>query len=165
MGRFLAIFSVITVVLFAAELTPPGQDWVVNPWTETLARGIARFVTTFDSGVIASGRSLLDRNTGRGVSIEPGCNGIEAVILIVAAILAFPAPWRHRLFGLAAGIVAVQGLNVVRVVSLYYLSRWNFTVFEWAHLYLWQPLIMIDVLLVWLVWLRWIPRREASVAA
>jgi exosortase H (IPTLxxWG-CTERM-specific) len=165
MGRFLAIFAVVTVALFAAELTPPGQIWVVNPWTETLAGGIARFVTMFDSTVIASGRSLLDQSTGRGITIEQGCNGVEAVILIVAAILAFPAPWRHRLVGLAAGIVAVQGLNVVRVVSLYYLSRWNFAVFEWAHLYLWQPLIMIDVLFVWLVWLRWIPRKDAPLAA
>ena len=52
--------------------------------------------------------------------------------------------------GLAAGIVAVQGLNVVRVISLFYLGQWNMQVFEWAHLYVWQALIMLDVLVVWL---------------
>jgi hypothetical protein len=31
-------------------------------------------------------------------------------------------------------------------------------VFEWAHLYVWQALIMLDVLIVWLVWIRTLPR-------
>jgi hypothetical protein len=48
----------------------------------------------------------------------------------------------------------VQGLNIVRVISLFYLGQWNYRVFEWAHLYVWQALIMLDVLIVWLVWVR-----------
>ncbi len=78
--------------------------------------------------------------------------------MLVAAIFAFPAPWRDRLVGLAAGIVAVQGLNIVRVISLFYLGQWNMQVFEWAHFYVWQALIMLDVLIVWLVWVRLLPR-------
>ena len=70
----------------------------------------------------------------------------------------------HKLVGLAVGIVAVQGLNVVRVISLFYLGQWNMQVFEWAHLYVWQALIMLDVLIVWLVWVRTLPRdgRDAG---
>ena len=62
--------------------------------------------------------------------------------------------------GLAAGIVAVQALNIVRVISLFYLGQWNFDVFEWAHLYVWQALIMLDVLVVWMVWVRLLPRSD-----
>jgi hypothetical protein len=29
-------------------------------------------------------------------------------------------------------------------------------VFEFAHLYLWQALIMLDVLVVWLLWVRYL---------
>ena len=99
---------------------------------------------------------------GFAVSIEAGCNGIEATIVLVAAIFAFPAPWRDRLIGLAAGIVAVQGLNIVRVISLFYLGQWNMQVFEWAHLYVWQALIMLDVLVVWLVWVRLLPQDRGA---
>ena len=91
------------------------------------------------------------------MSIEAGCNGVEATIVLIAAMLAFPSPWKHKLAGLAAGIVAVQGLNVIRVISLFYLGQWNREVFEWAHLYVWQALIMLDVLIVWLVWVRTLP--------
>ena len=55
----------------------------------------------------------------------------------------------------------MQGLNVVRVISLFYLGQWNRDVFEWAHLYVWQALIMLDVLIVWLLWVRTLPRAEA----
>ena len=61
-------------------------------------------------------------------------------------------------------MVAVQLLNVVRVISLFYIGQWNFDVFEWAHLYVWQALIMLDVLIVWLIWVRRVPpwRRDAG---
>jgi exosortase/archaeosortase family protein len=59
--------------------------------------------------------------------------------------------------GIVVGIVAVQALNVLRVISLCYLGRWNRDVFEWAHLYVWQALIMLDVLIVWAIWVRLVP--------
>jgi exosortase/archaeosortase family protein len=49
-------------------------------------------------------------------------------------------------------------LNLVRIISLYYLQRWNSVWFEWFHLYLWQALIILDALVFWLIWLRWLPR-------
>ena len=157
MIRFFVLFLVVQAVLFGAELTPWAQDYFVVPWTDTLAAVSARLVTFFDPNVIAIGKVLQSTLNGFAVSIEAGCNGVEATNVLVAAILAFPAPWKHRLMGLVAGIVAVQGLNVIRVISLFYLGQWNLAVFEWAHLYVWQALIMLDVLIVWLVWVRALP--------
>jgi len=48
----------------------------------------------------------------------------------------------------------------VRVISLFYLGQWNMQAFEWAHLYVWQALIMLDVLVVWLVWVRLLPKAD-----
>jgi exosortase H (IPTLxxWG-CTERM-specific) len=165
--RFFIQFLVLQALLFGAELTPWAQEYFVIPWTNTLAAVSARLVTFFDPNVIATGKVLKSTINGFAVSIESGCNGVEATIVLVAAILAFPAPWKHRLMGLAAGIVAVQGLNVIRVISLFYLGQWNLDAFEWAHLYVWQALIMLDVLIVWLVWVRTLPdaRTTSAVAA
>lgn len=80
--------------------------------------------------------------------------------MLSAAILAYPAPWRYKVPGLLLGFLAIQALNVVRVISLYYLALWNQTAFEFAHLYLWQILLMLDVLVVWLIWIRRLPARE-----
>ncbi len=157
MARFFILFVVIVVALFAAELTPPVQSAVVLPWTDALARICAGLLTIFDPHVAAFGKILQSTTNGFAISIEAGCNGIEAAIILIAAMLAFPAPWKHRLIGILAGLAAVQVLNIVRVVSLFYLGQWNFKAFEWAHLYLWQALIMLDALIVWLLWIRALP--------
>jgi exosortase H (IPTLxxWG-CTERM-specific) len=154
--RFLAIFFVTMVALFAAELTPPVQRALVLPWTEALARISVALITLFDSHALAYGKVIESTTNGFAVSIEAGCNGIEAALILIAAILAFRAPWKSKAIGIAGGLLAVQLLNIVRVITLFYLGQWSLKAFEWAHLYLWQALIMLDVLVVWLLWLRWL---------
>ena len=103
-----------------------------------------------------------------GLSAKGGTQGVgrattqavvaASVLILVSAVLAFPAPWKHKAIGIGLGFVAIQALNLVRIISLYYLQRWNSVWFEWFHLYLWQALIILDALVFWLIWLRWLPR-------
>jgi exosortase/archaeosortase family protein len=51
--------------------------------------------------------------------------------------------------------VAVQGMNVARIITLFHLNNWSEQLFNFAHLYLWQGLLMLDVLVFMLIWLRW----------
>jgi exosortase H (IPTLxxWG-CTERM-specific) len=68
-------------------------------------------------------------------------------------------------WGLLLGFVAVQALNVVRVISLFYLGQWNTEWFTIAHEFLWQGLIMLDVLVVWLLWVRASPEPAGDTPA
>lgn len=165
MLRFLLLFVLYQAVLFTLELLQPVQALVIVPWTELLARLSSGLVTVLDANVVAQGKVLRHTANGFAVSIEAGCNGIEATIVLLAAILAFPAPWRHKAVGFLLGLVAIQTLNLVRIISLFYLGQWDYDVFEWAHLYLWQALIMLDALIVFLVWLRTLPRSPVAGAA
>lgn len=162
MVRFLISFLVIQAVLFGAQLTPWGQEYFVIPWTNGLAHFCAQLVALVDPSAIANGKILRSAANGFAVSIEAGCNGIEATMVLLAAILAFPSTWKQKAWGLGIGFIAVQGLNVVRIISLFYLGQWNMTAFEWAHLYIWQALIMLDVLIVWLIWVRRINRSARN---
>ena len=165
MLRFFILFIVILVALFAAELTTPVQNAFVVPWTEALVRICAGLVVPFDRHVDVFGNVIQSTTNGFAISIEAGCNGLEPAIILIAAMLAFPAPWKHRVFGILAGLVAVQALNVLRVISLFYIGQWSVAAFEWAHLYLWQALIMLDVLIVWMIWIRTLPPRTAVTSA
>ena len=160
MLRFFILFVVMLAVLFGLELTPWVQEWVVLPWTSALASISTWIVTLFDGNVAAAGKVMRSTTNGFAVSIEAGCNGVEATLVLLAAMVAFPAPWRHKAVGLVIGVLAVQVLNILRVISLFYLGQWNYSVFEWAHLYVWQALIMLDVLVVWLIWVRRVPRVD-----
>ena len=162
MARFFILFIVILIALFAAELTSPVQSAIVAPWTEALVRISANFITFFDPNVAVFGNVLQSTSNGFALSVRSGCNGVEAAMILIAAMLAFPASWKHRVIGILAGLFAVQLLNIVRVISLFYLGQWNMTVFDWAHSYLWPALIMLDVLIVWMIWIRTLPRVSSD---
>lgn len=162
MFRFFVTFLVLLGILFTVELLNPVQEHVVIPFTALLARISAEIMQFFDSDVTSSGIIIRSLSSGFSVEIRAGCNGVEAVIILFAAVFAFPAPWKHKIVGFVAGFFAIQALNLVRIVSLFYIGQWSFTAFKWAHLYVWQALIILDALVVWLIWLRFLPPEKPA---
>jgi len=160
MIRFFVLFTILLVGLFTLEILEPAEKYVILPFTSLIADVSVWIVQLFDDNVEAFRNVIRNSTTGFGVRIERGCNGVEAVIILFAAIFAFPAPLKNKLIGFVIGFFAIQLLNLVRIVSLFYLGQWNQVAFEWFHLYLWQALIILDALVVWLVWLRTLPQAK-----
>lgn len=161
MIRFFVLFTVLLVGLFTLEILQSAEMYVILPFTSLVADVSAWFIQLFDDNVVAYSNIIKDKSSGFGVRIERGCNGVEALIILFAAIFAFPAPLKSKIIGFLIGFMAIQGLNLVRIVSLFYLGQWNQVAFEWFHLYLWQALIILDALVVWLIWLRTLPQAKA----
>ena len=161
MIRFTIIFLVLILGLFTLELYQPINDLVITPFTSLLAVVSTFIMQLFDSDVISQGVIISSKsNTANAVKIAAGCNGVEAVIILFAAIFAFPSKFIHKIYGFVLGFFGIQILNVVRIISLYYLLQWDKNWFDWFHLYLWQALIILDALVIWLLWLRYLPKRE-----
>jgi exosortase H (IPTLxxWG-CTERM-specific) len=160
MIRFFILFTVLLVGLFTLEILQPAEKYVILPFTSFVADVSVWLIQFFDDGVVAKANVIKDAASGFGVRIERGCNGVEAMIILFAAIFAFPAPFKNKLIGFVIGFFAIQILNLVRIVSLFYLGQWNQVAFEWFHLYLWQALIIMDALVVWLIWLRTLPQAK-----
>ncbi len=164
MFRFAILFVVLLAVLFGLEILQPVEEWFIVPFTSGLAKISVWITSLFDNTVASYGNTLYNATTGQGVTIVRGCNGIEAVIILAAAIFAFPASLKNKMIGFGLGFFAIQGLNLVRIISLFYLVQWDKTWFELFHLYIWQALIIIDALVVWLIWLRYLPRKVVKQA-
>jgi len=157
--RFIILFGVVLVTLFTIEMLNPVQEQVIVPFTTFLAHLSASLIAPFDASVIAFGKVLKFQDSGFAVSIEAGCNGVEATIVLIAAVVAFPATWRQRLAAIGLGFLAIQAMNIARIISLFYLGNWDRDIFMWVHLYLWPTLIMLDVLIVFVLYLRYLSRR------
>ncbi len=82
--------------------------------------------------------------------------------MLVAGVLAYPAPWRYRVVAILAGFLTIQTLNIARIISLFYLGQWNLQIFNWTHLYLWPVFIMLDVLVVFILYLRYLKQRPGA---
>lgn len=73
----------------------PVNDSVIVPFTEVVARSSALVLRSVEGGVEAAGTVI--RSPRFAIDVRNGCNGVEATILLAAAIFAFPAMLRSRL--------------------------------------------------------------------
>ena len=155
MRRFLLAFSGIGLLLYGLVYSPPVREGIIGPFTDGLTVAAGGLITLFGGQAWVQGNVLAV--PGFSVRILDLCNGVEATLLLWTAMLAFPAPWSYRLWGLLIGVLGVQALNLARIVSLVYLGVWKPAWFNWVHWYVWDALILLDVLLIFLLWLRRLP--------
>jgi exosortase H (IPTLxxWG-CTERM-specific) len=159
---FLALF----VVLLATSFTLISVNWVNDHVIEPFTGGIARL-----SGAVLGllGQRVAMHGTiiqGRpfAVNIRNGCNGVEATLIYLSAVLAFPAPWRSRVTGLVIGILAIQVVNLVRVVSLYLTGAYLPRFFDTSHTVIWQSVVILFGVLLWVFWANRLPPRDEPAA-
>lgn len=97
---------------------------------------------------------------GGGLHVLPGCEGVDVVIMTVAAMAVAPLSWRMRLAGMLAGAAFLVGLNWLRVVALFHLHRSEPAWFGLAH-GLVLPLAMVAAAgLFFVAWAAWFAPRE-----
>jgi exosortase H (IPTLxxWG-CTERM-specific) len=149
-ARFLIRFIVILVVLYLPLTLQQVDAAVIVPFSRAIAVASAAVLNLLGQHVSVMGVVLTAGS--HAVSIQNGCNGIEAVVFLIAAILAFPATWRQRAIGLTAAIVVIQLLNLVRVVTLFLINRYHPSLFELFHLAVWQTVIGGSAIALFYVW-------------
>jgi len=164
MVRFLVLFCVCFLTGFIL---------IFVPWTRPLVDGYSRSIVSLAAALIrlCGGKAIalsdLMRNPGTNFEIRManGCNGINVTVLLWAAVIAFPASWFQKIKGLAAGTLAIHSVNLVRFISLYYLGQYSQSWFEFAHMYLWESLMMLDTLVVFWTWAYFVRKSESMAHA
>jgi exosortase H (IPTLxxWG-CTERM-specific) len=155
---FIAIFIGAALAQFAILLAPPVRP-LVDGFSAHLATATAWLIHSFGGLCQQNAAVLTQPVRGFSMEIRDGCNGVNVVILLWAAIVAYPATVQWKLLGLAGGLAAIQAANFLRLITLFYLGQYNYSIFEFAHLYLWESLIIIDAMVVFGLWARRAVRR------
>ncbi|MCH7614096.1 MAG: archaeosortase/exosortase family protein [Candidatus Marinimicrobia bacterium] len=76
--------------------------------------------------------------------IKFGCNGLEAVMIYAIGVIAFPGDWKNKFMGIAAGLIILQIINLIRIISLAWSGVYYKAIFETMHIYV-SPGIMIAI--------------------
>ena len=155
--RFLATFLLVLGASFAFLAWKPVNDKVIEPFTGQIAKASGVALRAIGQDVTRTGTML--RSPRFAVNIRNGCNGVEAMVILLAAIVAFPAPWKARLLGLAAGAAAIQVVNLVRVVALFLTGAYLPRFFDTSHTVVWQTLVILSAVLIWILWARRVTPR------
>jgi exosortase H (IPTLxxWG-CTERM-specific) len=159
--RFIGVFLLCLLLGFGLLLAPFLRP-VMERGTAGMVTLCALLVRFFGGHAAAHQSILLNPANGFSVEVKDTCNASNVIVMLWAAILAFPAPWLAKGKGLAAGTLAVQGLNLIRIITLFYLGQYNTDWFNFAHLYVWESLIMLGTLVFFSIWVQQLRNKPGS---
>lgn len=129
------------------------QENLVPAYLRFWARSTAATLHLFGEPATAAGATVISPRFS--VDILKGCDAIDPMSLFAAAVLAFPAGWRRKFAGLVAGIMLILALNLVRLVSLFYVGIHLPGWFDFAHYEFWQVAFILLAILCWGLWAAW----------
>ena len=135
---FLGIFAALQGIYGAAK-----GGWFEHLVIDRLTVQSAALVIDYASpelGVEPSGSKL--KAPGGGINVLNGCEGMDVVFLVTAAMLVAPISWRARLLGILCGTLVVLVLNQARVIALFYAFRSDRSLFDMLHGVV-SPLLLI----------------------
>lgn len=159
---FLAIFGVLSSIYAGARDTAIERVLIDELTVKPSATLIA--LLTPAEQVTAQGYRLVSPHAR--LSVRSACEGIETMLLLAAAILAYRASWRDKVAGVVLGTLLVYAFNQVRIVSLFYAFRYDRALFDALHGYVAPAILIIlgGVYFLWWLSRHSIPRESASPA-
>ncbi len=146
------MFAVCFLLGITLLLIPPVHDQVTR-FSTSLVSLSHKLIGICGGSSVLQGRVLLSPVNGFAVEMMDGCNGVNVTLLLWSAIMAFPGGWRPKLVGVVAGGIFLQGLNLVRFISLFYLGQFSQRWFDFAHGYLWEALLILDAVVFFWIWM------------
>jgi len=160
--RAWAVF-VFWIALFSALAVLGAASWLEPRLIALVAKLTAAALTAVGKPAQAGGAYVY----GPGLTFEiiPACTALQPMLLVLAAVFAYPCRWRDKLLGAAVGVGGLFLVNLLRLVSLYFIGLWWPSRFEQMHILLWQPLVMLAAVALWLFWVLELARPQVTQAA
>jgi exosortase H (IPTLxxWG-CTERM-specific) len=155
---FLLLVAVCTYLTSTRGLGAPIHDHLTR-WIASASAWLLAFL----GPAIALGPAVGFRTFG--VTIEGACDGVQPACIFLCAVLAYPARWRDKAWGIAIGVPIVMLINLVRVVTVVVCGAYWPDLFEQVHLYGWQALVIVLTLAIWILWAELVVRpRDRALA-
>jgi exosortase H (IPTLxxWG-CTERM-specific) len=161
--KFLIQFFALLLVFYIVVAIKPVDAHVITPFTAGITAVSASILNLMGENVTRNGTIIIGGDFA--VDIKNGCNGVEAMLFLCAAMFAFDAPMKSRLAGILMACVGVQLLNLIRIVTLFLLGRHRREWFEAFHLAIWQSVIFGAAVLMFVLWTTRVQRQNAAPAA
>lgn len=127
-----------------------GYAWIGSVLLNIFAQG-----TISDGSYIASDLFSMD--------ISKGCDAITPTLLFMSAVIAFPIAFRLKIPALLIAPPALALLNIIRIISLFLIGSYLPSMFEFAHIELWQVIFILICFIGWVYWLLWANKKKQKV--
>ncbi len=148
---FMVTFALLALISIALTRWSLVDENLILPYTRWLARLSGHIFSVIGMPVIVQDTFL--RHSAFAVDIRRGCDGVVATIVLLSALLAFPAFWKDRLRGAVLGFTLIFVLNLIRIFVLFGLGVAGQTaLFHFVHTYVAQMAVIIAAMVYWVYW-------------
>lgn len=153
------------VVMFHALKLLPLYSSVLTRYLEATALLANSLVHLVGENSQLAGASIWSARYS--VTVSDACSALELVWFLGAAMLAFPASWSRKIAGLAASLLLLGLLNVLRIASLYLCGLHGWKAVDVIHQDAWPALLVMATVAAMAGWIAWVhqPRHIPSHAA
>ena len=93
------------------------------------------------------------------VAIYDSCNSIDLMFTYVIVILLLPSTIKRKIAFSLGGIAVITFVNIIRIIALYYIYRFQKEAFSFSHDYLFT--ILMDILIFW-GWLMFVNKKSVA---
>lgn len=98
--------------------------------------------------------TLLHLNGWHVVTVGWQCDGLPMMALFAGFIIAYPGPWRTKLWFIPAGLLIIHGLNILRVAGLALNQVYSRTTTDFNHHYTYTIIVYGCIFWFWTIWVR-----------
>lgn len=161
-ARFILLFSILLVFWlgFYKSIYSIFPTGIENKFSYVLGKHANIFTSLlgFDTELEVT-RDLVitkinDFGPTHGTWIGEPCNGIKVMGLFAIFIIAFPGPWKHKIWFILVGVLIIHIANALRVSGLTIISaKWP-QYLDFNHNVTFQVLIYGIIFAMWYLWVR-----------
>lgn len=160
-------FAVI-MIIYGGAVFLVYRDEVLGPVLAPLAPWTAYVTLVLVHGLgidaVRDG-AVLAHPDGFAYEVAYTCTGFQPIATFIACVLAYPGKWHAKCLGIAVGVPLLWVVNLLRLVHLFYLGVYSPEGLTAAHEVVWQGLVAVTFIALWLSWIRWSEKRGSPVAA
>jgi exosortase H (IPTLxxWG-CTERM-specific) len=151
--RFALVFSALAIGSEILYYVVALESEVFTSYLAGIARISGWFLNFSDPEIVVDKIRISSR--AFSVRVAQGCDAIQVCTLLASAIIAFPLPLRAKLRGLVVGVGTLQVLNLMRVVTLFWIGEHFESVFQVSHEVLWPGFLIVSTIVIWIFWVRY----------
>ncbi|MEA2099882.1 MAG: archaeosortase/exosortase family protein [Campylobacterota bacterium] len=148
MFRFIIFYLLNIIVLFLLFSYQKSVDLQLI-YTSAINPIVTYFINMLGIEAISVGIDILLPSSTLQVIF--GCNGLEALLIFIAGILAFKARLKDKLKYLGQGILLISIINIFRLVILAYVIEYHNYYFDLMHDYVTQDMMIFLAIILFLI--------------
>lgn len=113
----------------------------------------------------AEGLRTIGIQGGHLLWIGNACNGLGLFAVYLIFLIAYPGPWRHKLWFGAVGLLGIHLINALRIAVLCVVVKYDYEWLNFNHDYTFYVVVYGFVFLLWAIWVKRFAGRHRPLPA